>query len=111
MVKNTKTWIFWEFNITFLWNKKILNLCLRWHNLRSYCFAVQVTFNDKVKIVDWFKNLANVTSILHSTIEIHFNLNCFALAKNVAADKDIIIETKAMQKSNFCISLETETHK
>ena len=28
MVKNTKTWISWEQNITFLWNKKIINLCL-----------------------------------------------------------------------------------
>ena len=29
MVKNTKTWIFWEWNIIFLRNKKILNLCFR----------------------------------------------------------------------------------
>ena len=47
MVKNTKTWIFWEQNILFLWNKKILNLCLRWHILRSYCFAVKVNFNNR----------------------------------------------------------------
>ena len=44
MVKNTKTWISWEWNRTFLWNKKILNLCLRWHILRSYHFVVEVTF-------------------------------------------------------------------
>ena len=25
--------------------KKILNLCLRWHILRSYCFVAEVTFN------------------------------------------------------------------
>ena len=25
IVKNTKTWIFWERNITILWNKKIYN--------------------------------------------------------------------------------------
>ena len=25
MVKNTKTWISWEWNITFLWNEKALN--------------------------------------------------------------------------------------
>ena len=37
MVKNTKTWISWERNITFLWNKKILKLCLI---LWSYCFVV-----------------------------------------------------------------------
>ena len=47
MVKNTKTWISWEQNITFLWNKKILNLCLRWHFLGSYCFVVEVTLQKK----------------------------------------------------------------
>ena len=46
MVKNTKTWISWKRNIIFLWIKKILNLCLRWHNLRSYCFLAEVTFKD-----------------------------------------------------------------
>ena len=45
MVKNTKTWISWEWNIIFLLNKKILNLCLRWHIFRSYCFVAEVTFN------------------------------------------------------------------
>ena len=46
MVEITKTWISWEQNITFLRNKKILNLCLRWHFLRSYCFVAEVTFKD-----------------------------------------------------------------
>ena len=45
MVKNTKIWISWERNTTFLWNKKIINLCLRWHILRIYCFVAEVTFN------------------------------------------------------------------
>ena len=45
MVKNTKTCISWEHNITFLQNKKILNLCLRWNIFRSYCFVAEVTFN------------------------------------------------------------------
>ena len=31
-------------NITFLQNKKILNLGLRWHILRSYHFVAEVTF-------------------------------------------------------------------
>ena len=44
MVKNTKTWISWRQKIIFLRNKKILNLCLRWHILRSYRFLVEVTF-------------------------------------------------------------------
>ena len=46
--KTTKTWIFWEQNITFLQNKKVLNLCLRWHILRNYCFLVEVIFNNSV---------------------------------------------------------------
>ena len=44
MVKITKTSISWERNIIFLRNKKILNLCLRWHILRSYRFVAEVTF-------------------------------------------------------------------
>ena len=44
IVKNAKTWISWQRNIFFLQNKKILNLCLKWHILRSYCFAVELTF-------------------------------------------------------------------
>ena len=44
MFKNTKTLISWEWHITFLWNKKVLNLCLRWHILRNYHFAAEVTF-------------------------------------------------------------------
>ena len=47
MVKITKTWISWERNITFLQNKNILNLYLRWYILRSYCFVSEVTFNNK----------------------------------------------------------------
>ena len=31
VVKNAKTWISSEQNIAFLWNRKILNLCLKWH--------------------------------------------------------------------------------
>ena len=47
MVKNTKTWISWTRNIIFLRNQKILNLCLRWHILRSYRFVAEVTLNTK----------------------------------------------------------------
>ena len=46
IVENTKTWISWEWNITFLQNKKILNLCLKWHILRDYHFAAEVTFKQ-----------------------------------------------------------------
>ena len=46
MVKNTKTWIFWERIIFFLRNKRILNLCLRWRIFRSYPLLAAVTFID-----------------------------------------------------------------
>ena len=49
MVKNTKTWISRERNITFLKNKKILKLCLRWRILRKYRFLAEVTFNTNRK--------------------------------------------------------------
>ena len=45
IVKNKITWISWEQNITFLRNKKILNLSLRWHILRSYRFLAEITVN------------------------------------------------------------------
>ena len=52
MVKNTKIWTSWEWNITFLRNKKILNLCIRSHNLRSYPFVAKVTLNFYTRILD-----------------------------------------------------------
>ena len=48
MVGNTKNLNILKQNITFLRNKKILNLCLRWHNLRSYHFVAEATFNTKI---------------------------------------------------------------
>ena len=54
MIKNTKTWINWERNIIFLWNKKNLNLCFRWHILRSYRFVAEVTF--KYMILSYNRN-------------------------------------------------------
>ena len=44
MVKNTKTWISREWNITFLRNKIIFNLWLWWHILKRYRFVAEVTF-------------------------------------------------------------------
>ena len=60
MVKNTKTWISWERNIIFLWNKKILNLCLRWHILRNYRFVAEITFKFCISVP------LNDEQILHS---------------------------------------------
>ena len=56
MFKNAKTWISWERNIIFLRNKKTLNLCLRWHILRSYHFVAEVTFKRffrRMVFVQW----------------------------------------------------------
>ena len=57
VVKNTKPRISWERNITFLWNKKILNLCLQWHILRSYRFVAEVTF----KVCELYRKKPNLT--------------------------------------------------
>ena len=72
-VKNTKTWISWERSIVFLQNKKILNLCFRWHIFRRYCFVAEVTFNEHKfqgpqELIS-SKNLAckAVASVLYST--------------------------------------------
>ena len=64
IVKNTETWISRERNITFLRNKKFFKLCLRWHILRSYRFAAEVTLKPcfqefnltciVVLIANWF---------------------------------------------------------
>ena len=44
IVKNTKTWISWDW--IFLRNNKILNLGLRWYILRGYCFIAEITFKE-----------------------------------------------------------------
>ena len=73
IVKNTKTWISWERNITFLRNKKILNLRLRWHILRSYCFVVQVTFNSFFSKQCSSKNDSKRPAQLHFPIDKHLS--------------------------------------
>ena len=34
----------------FLWNKKILNLHLKWHILRSYCFIAEVNLKNSLLV-------------------------------------------------------------
>ena len=58
MVKHTKTWISWQWNINFFWNKEILNLCLRWHILSSYRFVAEVIFNNVIYLLVMSKNFA-----------------------------------------------------
>ena len=90
MVKNTKTWISWERNIIFLWNKKILNLCFKWHILRSYRFVVEVTFKHLYSLIcdNWVyrtgwlsRHIKKTRSILDSILtyhcaELRFSLVC-----------------------------------
>ena len=49
MVKNTKSWISWWRNLTFLRNRKILVLCLRWHILWGYHFVAEVALKEKTE--------------------------------------------------------------
>ena len=82
IVKNTKIWISWKQNITFLRNKKFLNLCLKWHSLRTYRFLVGVTFKpcNGFKFSHSLAPLATSTShFVHSSLvyqmyakEMHF---------------------------------------
>ena len=59
MLKNTKTRISWEWNITFQQNKKTVSLCLKWHILRNYCFVLELTFKMHcfAKIKLFFQNV------------------------------------------------------
>ena len=70
MAKNTKTWISWQQNITFLWRKKILNLFFRWHILKSYCFVAEVTFKEyqlKIKVPQFQKISYINVAVLNQT--------------------------------------------
>ena len=57
IVKTTKTWIFLRkgHDITFQWNKKIINLCLRWLIMRSYFFVAEVTFKSESKLLTYLQ--------------------------------------------------------
>ena len=46
LVKNTKNWLSWEWNITFL----RINLCVRWHFLRS-CFVAEVNLKTNKSVI------------------------------------------------------------
>ena len=45
-LKREKLEYFENENLFFLRNEKLLNLCLRWHILRSYRFLAEVTFKN-----------------------------------------------------------------
>ena len=71
MVKNAKNWISWEQNIAFLQNKKILNMCFRWHVLRSYHFVAEVTFKchtQRMERIDWISRCGTLCWIISKRI-------------------------------------------
>ena len=73
MTENTKSLISSEEpNLTFLTNKKILNMCLKWHTLRCYNFAVTATFKPR-------KNLAKIGEMGITVNKISFNISDIAM--------------------------------
>ena len=97
MFKNTITWISWKWNITFLRNKKILNLCLRWHIFRSYCFVAEVTFNAKQTLWLFKVFQDNSSFFLWVIIKLYFHvtvLDTYTSVRNIYLPKseiDILI--------------------
>ena len=77
IVKNTKTWLSWEWNINFLQNKKILNLYLRWHILRSYRFIAEATFKAKF-LEEWHLAMAEFDVMCRNTNKSSVNL-CYKI--------------------------------
>ena len=75
MVKNTKHWISWERNIIFIWNKRILNLCLRWNILRNYHFVMEVNFNNEQDSLNFWNGLHKKHPNIKFTIEKQVHLS------------------------------------
>ena len=82
MVKNAKSWTSWERNITFLQNKKILNMCLRWHISSSHNFVVEVTFKwqtQRMEIINWIYRCGTLCwFIWKSIIQIKYSRSSLA---------------------------------
>ena len=108
MVKNAKTWISWERNIIFPRNKKILNLCIRWHIFWSYRFVQRQPLNV-TKFLVWISALPSIWLIkIFSSTEVTFK--CYKvsgvdirLAKHLT-DKNIFLvgfQNLATKSLNF----------
>ena len=114
MVNNTTSWISWERNITFLQNKKILNLCPRWHILRSYRIVAEVTFKRiwsykpqlhlKTFVGKWEKVKYNALTLVFRSWSpcstcalswlVYYNYINERLHEYISSDVDMNIETK-----------------
>ena len=82
IVKNTKKWIYWEPSLNFLQNKKIRNMCLKWHILRSSRFVAEVTFNclTTIQNIRWQRKLRSLR-VLYLIREMLLKVNYFATDK------------------------------
>ena len=52
--------------MTFLWNKGIINLCLRWHILGSYCFVEEITLILENSPFPHIRKLIFFTHLFHA---------------------------------------------
>ena len=78
IVKNTKTLISWEWNVTF-YKTKILHLCLKWHILRSYRFVADATLKDYIWHLtnnDYQHLIMKYRCKNKDTITIHLSIIC-----------------------------------
>ena len=99
MVKNAKTWLSWEQNITFLQNKKIISLSLWWRIVRNYNFVVEVTFKIRNYI-----NEEVLRSIYFSIFDSHLNYANLIWTENSSAIQRIFttkITTKKSHQNNI----------
>ena len=99
MVKNAKTWLSWERNITFLQNKKIISLSLWWRIVRNYNFVVEVTFKIRNYI-----NEEVLRSIYFSIFDSHLNYANLIWTENSSAIQRIFttkITTKKSHQNNI----------
>ena len=102
MVKNAKTWLSWERNITFLQNKKIISLSLWWRIVRNYNFVVEVTFKIRNYI-----NEEVLRSIYFSIFDSHLNYANLIWTENSSAIQRIFttkITTKKSHQNNISAS-------
>ena len=94
MVENTKPWISWEQNIEFLWNKEILNLCLRWHIFEKLLFYSRGSISNSF-----------INYILHKNFKCQVNVKLCSLRHTKNHRDQHIPSTKNRLKSQllpFC---------
>ena len=108
MVKNTKTWIPWEWNISFLWNKKMLNLCHKCHILISYHFVPEVTFkNNQTVVVSPLTKLTVLVATLHKFSSLFSSLNTMLFTTRRRRTKAFVLFRflKKKKKKHFPIEI------